>query len=110
MKQYVIDDIRLEDYGKIKDYLGETYGKPDLGGIYWIPLLQELLTDVQAEHKGCHPLVFAVDLSEKRLECEFLVRTKKSMRCDCMGYATLTQRNWLIDYIDTMLEKLGVIT
>ena len=42
------------------------------------------------------------------MTCEFLVRIKKKMKCDCMAYATYEQQNWLIKKIDTILEKLNI--
>jgi len=108
MKQYTIDDIRPNDYLKLQKYLIKNCGEPDLGGIYWIPLPHDLLTSIQAEHKTCQPLFFALDLSKQKLSAEFLVRTKKKIRCDCMGYATKAQRNWLMDYVDIMLENLKI--
>jgi hypothetical protein len=40
--------------------------------------------------------------------CEFLVRSPKRIRCDCIAYATEAQRNWLIDVVDAMLEAVGI--
>jgi hypothetical protein len=48
-------------------------------------------------------------LEEKSLSSEFLVRITKQVRCDCMGYATKEQRNWLMDQVDAIFEKLGII-
>ena len=50
MKQYVIDEIRPEDHHKIKQYLDASYGPVEMGGIYWIPLSAEVLTEVQRTH------------------------------------------------------------
>ena len=67
-----------------------------------------MLTSVQADHCDCAPHVFALKLEQTLLACELLVRTQKHIKCDCMAYATKDQRNWLIDQIDAMLEKLAI--
>ena len=48
------------------------------------------------------------DLQEDRIACELLVRAEQVIRCSCIGYATAAQRNWLIDCIDAILEKLDI--
>jgi hypothetical protein len=110
MKQYVIDELRSADYEKIKAYLDENYGISKLGGVYWIPLDTEMLTETQASHAECRPYYFALELGTDLMACELLVRSKSRMRCNCIGYATEIQRNWLIAVIDAMFENLGIIT
>lgn len=108
MKQYVIDGLRLEDYRKLKEYLDSSVESSPLGGIYWVEIEPSLLTPLQQEHAGCRPHVFAFMLEETYLSCEFLVRIKNNIKCDCMAYATAAQRNWLIDTVDAILEKLDI--
>ncbi|SDU21782.1 hypothetical protein [Desulfobacula phenolica] len=108
MKQYLIDGLRLADYQKLKAYFDEYLISSPLGGIYWLELDKKLLTPIQKDHEGCHPHVFALELEETSLSCEFLVRIKKNIKCDCMDYATRKQRNWLIDQADAILEQLDI--
>lgn len=108
MKQYVIDGLRLQDYSKLKTYLDEHLESSPLGGIYWLEVDPSVLTDMQKEHKECHPHVFALMLEENYLSCELLVRIKTNIKCDCMGYATKAQRDWLIDQADAILESLDI--
>ena len=110
MKQYVIDELRLEDYQKLKAFMDEQYQSSQLDGIYWIPLDEANLTPVQVEHTECQPFYFAVDLEENLIACEFLIRTKNRMRCDCIGYANKKQRNWIISFIDNIFEKNEIIS
>ena len=110
MKQYVIDELRLDDYKKLKAYLDENFTSSDIDGIYWIPLEQENLTVVQTEHTECQPFYFAIELKPDIMACELLVRTKKRVRCDCISYATEKQLNWLIRFVDGMFDKLEIIT
>jgi hypothetical protein len=108
MKQYVIDELRPEDYKALKKYLNEQFGPPAMDRIYWIPVETDLLAPIQIEHEGCRPHYLALDLDPDRIACELLVRTKNRMRCDCIRYATEKQRNWLIQWIDNLFNRLGI--
>ena len=110
MKQYVIDEIRAADHEKIKAYLDAEFGPAEMGGIYWIPLPKEVLNEVQRAHKPCQPFFVALDLEPERLSCELLIRTRNRIRCDCISYATESQRNWLIGVVDAVFEKLEIHT
>jgi len=110
MKQYVIDELRPDDYKKLKAHLDENFNSSDMDGVYWIPLDQENLTGIQAEHTECQPFYFAIELNPDIMACELLIRTKSRVRCDCIGYATEKQLSWLIRFVDGMLDKLEIIT
>jgi hypothetical protein len=110
MKQYVIDELRPGDHHKIKKYLDETYGSAEMGGIYWVPIATEVLTEIQHEHADCQPFYVAMDLEEDRLALELLVRTKNRVRCACIGYASKDQRDWIMSALDAIFEKLNIAT
>ncbi len=109
MKQYVIDDFRYSDYTKIKNYMDENYRCSEVSDIYWIPINDNMLSDVQREHLQCDPFYFLVELNTQAFTLELLVRTKNNIRCSCMAYATERQRNWGIDCVDTIFEKLKIV-
>ena len=108
MKQYVIDELTRDDHQKLKAHLDETYGDSGVGGIYWLPLAEEMLSGLQPAHDDCKPYYFALELTPDRLSCELLVRTRERLHCPCMAYASEAQRNWIIDATDAILEKLGI--
>ena len=108
MKQYVVDELRPEDYEVLKKYLDEEFGPAEMDGIYWIPVAAEFLADIQRQHEQCQPHFLALDLDRSRIACELLVRTKTRMRCDCIQYATEKQRNWVIELVDNIFDSLGV--
>ncbi len=110
MKQYVIDELRPQDYHKIKEYLDKAHGRAELGGIYWVPLAAARLTDIQQQHTDCQPFFFAIDLQEDRLALELLVRTKNRVRCTCIGYAAQDQRTWMMDRVDAIFKHLDIAT
>ena len=108
MKQYVVDEIRPEDYARLKVEIEARYGPAELGGIYWLPVDAERLNTVQAAHVECHPLCVALELCSDRLVCELLVRTRQRVRCDCMAYADDRQRSWLMDTVDGIFTRLEI--
>jgi hypothetical protein len=108
MKQYVIDEIRSTDLEKIKAYFDANFEYSGIEKLYWIAIDKDMLTDNQAVHTQCHPFYFAVDVLPERLNCELLVRTRNRIRCSCMDYATEKQRNWFINLVDTIFDKLAI--
>ena len=110
MKQYVVDEIRLQDYPKIKAYLDETFGESSIDGLYWVPVDEALLSETQQAHTACGPFFMGLELGEDRLAGELLIRSRKRVRCDCIHYADERQRNWLIETVDAIFEKLEIIT
>ncbi len=110
MRAYLIDEISSSDMKKIYDFLAENAVKSSLDQIYWIKVPEDLLTSVQYEHKGCAPHVFAVELGRNWIKLEFFVRSLKNMRCTCPGYCTEGQRNFVINFAHTMIDRLGIKT
>jgi hypothetical protein len=49
-------------------------------------------------------------LGADRLAAELLIRTRNRVRCDCIHYADERQRNWLVQTVDAIFEKLEIIT
>jgi hypothetical protein len=110
MKQYVVDELRPADHEKIRTYLENKYGKGVLEGHYWVPLEKRHYSQVQSDHKQCQPFYFALNLEPDLLAGELLVRTQNRVRCDCIGYATARQRDWLIALVDDVFTELGIKT
>ena len=108
MKQYVMDELRPEDYEKIKKYMDRRFEVSSMGGLYWIALDQDILNDEQTRHADCQRQYFAAELSETVLCCELLVRSRDRLKCDCMAYADDRQRNWLMGRMDSMLDELEI--
>jgi len=110
MKQYVIDEIRPQDYEKVKGYLDKTYGGTVMDGLYWVPVEDTMLSGVQQTHTACAPFFMALELGPDRLAAELLVRPRSRVRCDCIHYADEQQRNWLVRTVDAIFEKLEITT
>ena len=109
MKQYRIDELRPNDYEKIKGYLDECFGPSQIEGIYWVPLDSDLLDQVQSAHVDCQPFYFAVALEPTAIAFEFLIRTRNRIRCDCIRYANADQRDYIIAFGDSIFETLKIL-
>jgi len=109
MKQYVIDELSIDDSNKIKTYLDENSEQGAVADIYRLPLPQKLLNAEQMRHTQCQPFYFAIELEDSRITYEFLVRSANQIRCGCIAYADERQSNWLIRKIDAMLELLRIV-
>ena len=77
MKQYVIDQLRELDHEKILEFLKNNADASEFGDIFWVMLPEELYSDIQKEHKQCHPFCFAVDLSFNQADFELLTRSRQ---------------------------------
>jgi hypothetical protein len=110
MKLYRIDELRYQDYEKLRDYLPGRFTEGGLPGIFHIPIDSDQLTEEQSEHMECQPYYCAVELEEDQISVEFLVRSSRRMRCSCIGYANEPTRAWLIGLMDEIFSTLGIIS
>jgi hypothetical protein len=110
MRAYVIDEISPGDMRKVEGFLKENAISSGLGQIFWVKIPEDLLTATQFEHRGCQPHGFAVELGRDRVKLEFFVRSLTRMRCECPGYCTESQRNYVIHFAHRMIEQLGIRT
>ena len=108
MKQYVIDQLREDDYDKILGFLQKNTEASEFGDVFWVRLPTDLYNEVQSEHEKCRPFCFAVNLSLKQAAFEMLVRSRQVLRCSCISYADARQRDYIINYADRMLEELKI--
>ena len=108
MKQYVIDQLRESDFDQIREFLDAHAEKTVLEEVYRMELPEHLYSAVQAEHTQCRPYYFAVNLNRNQVAFEWLIRSQKTMRCNCIAYASPEQRDHIIRVADGMLEELGI--
>ncbi len=110
MKQYVVDELRPDDFAAMQAYLTKHCHRAVIEGVFWLFLDDAVLSACQAEHTSCQPFYVALELTRNQLACELLLRSEARLRCDCMAYANETQLAWLIAQIDAIFENLGIIT
>ncbi|MBU1248649.1 MAG: hypothetical protein KKB70_08125 [Proteobacteria bacterium] len=114
MRAYLIEDIYDNQAEKILAALDEKGFKGPIEGIYYLPLLQDLLEGDQPEHmQECGPYMMALEAIDRvgdtfDFKLELLVRGKGRMRCSCVTYATPSQREYMIDFLDSFIRELDI--
>ena len=106
MRQFLIDDLSREERDNLENYLRRNARAAEMGGLFWLDLPDGLLTDRQREHREeCGPYAMAVELTNRAVSFELLVRNRTNLHCNCIAYASPAQRAFLLDFIDRMLEE-----
>lgn len=108
MRQYVVDELRADEVEKIKEYLDKYCDLSDMVGLYWLKIPGDILSPTQYEHKSCQPHCSAIELGDKWVKFEMLVRSRQKIRCECVCYATTQQRTFLLSFVDNLLDKTGI--
>ncbi len=109
MRSYYIDELEPENVKKIEAALGDKGYAGAIDAIYFLPLPDDLLSDVQRAHQAeCGPFFLALETGEDWIKLELLVRCKGKIRCSCIAYAEPRQREWLIDYLDGFIRSLDI--
>jgi hypothetical protein len=105
MRQYVIDQLSREERANIESYLKRTLKSGPVEGLYWIKVPRDLLSEEQLGHEDCGPFFFAVELETESVWFELLIRSQSNLHCSCIAYATPSQRDFVLRFVDQMLEK-----
>jgi hypothetical protein len=105
MRQYVIDELSREERANIESYLKRTLKTGPMEGLYWIELPPDLLSGDQLGHDDCGPFFFAVDLGEESACFELLIRSQSNLHCSCIAHASKAQRDFVLRFVDKMLEE-----
>jgi hypothetical protein len=110
MRAYLIDEIRVQEMEKVKDFLKQHAIRSSLDQIFWVRIPDDLLNETQYLHTQCRPHVFAVELGPNWIKVELFVRTLKKMRCDCPAYCTPIQRDYIFRFADGIIDQLKIRT
>ncbi|MFH1033262.1 MAG: hypothetical protein V1806_02035 [Pseudomonadota bacterium] len=110
MRALVLDELRRPDVEKLAQHLGETLHPSAMEGVYWLEMPPDLLSPEQVAHAECGPHRVALVLEEDSLRLELLVRAHQSLRCNCTGYASPAQRQFLLGYVDRLIAELELST
>lgn len=105
MRQYVIDQLSREERANIESFLKRTLKPGPMRGIFWIEVPQDLLSGEQLTHDECGPYFFGVELGEEAVVFELLIRSQTNLHCSCIAYATMAQRDFVLRFIDRMLDE-----
>ena len=105
MRQIMVDQLTREERDNLDSYLKRTLKPGPLDGLYWMTVPQDLLGEAQQGHDNCGPFYVAVDLEEETMRVELLIRSQSNLHCSCIAYATPAQRDFVLQFVDTMLEE-----
>ncbi|RJR24909.1 MAG: hypothetical protein C4582_03900 [Desulfobacteraceae bacterium] len=110
MRYYLIDEISPDHIKTAKDFLKETALSSGIESIFWVSLPHDLLTGSQYEHTGCRPHVFAVETGPSWIKFELFIRSLTTMRCTCPSYCSKQQAEFILNFAEAMIAKLGIRT
>ena len=110
MRCYLVDEITTPDMKKIETFLLENASASGMENLFWIEMPGNRLNGLQASHMECQPYRFAIELGKDWMSVEFLLRGSRDLRCRCGGYCTPGQRDFILEYVDSMLGDLNIGT
>jgi hypothetical protein len=105
MRQIVIDELSPMERDNIDSYLKRSLKTGPMIGLYWIILPPDLLSAEQQDHDQCGPFYLAVEVEKTAVRFELLVRSTANLHCSCIAYATPVQRQFILDFVDTMITE-----
>ena len=108
MRQYVIDELKHDEVKKIREYLDGKCDQAGLGNILWLNIPDGYLTEEQKEHSSCAPHVAGIEIMDDAVSFEMLIRSRNKMRCSCIGFASEKQRDFILQFVDTMIRETGL--
>ncbi len=105
MRQIVIDELSPMERDNIDSYLKRLLKMGPMIGLYWLVLPEELYSEKQQGHDDCSPFYLGVEVEQQRVRFELLVRSEANLHCTCIAHANTVQRQFVLDFIDKMVEK-----
>jgi len=105
MRQYMIDQLSREERANIESYLKRTLQPGPVEGVFWLEVPQDLLSKDQRFHDECAPFFIGVELTKEAVCFELLVRGQTNLHCSCIAYASAAQRDFVLQFVDKMLEE-----
>jgi len=105
MRQIVIDELSPMERDNIDSYLKRTLKQGPMIGLYWIEIPTDLLAEAQQGHENCGPFYFGVEVEDSQVRFELLVRSNSNLHCTCISHASNAQRQFILDFIDKMVEE-----
>jgi hypothetical protein len=105
MRQFVIDELSPMERDNIDSYLKRSLKQGPMIGLYWLQLPHDLLSPTQLDHKEHGPFHLAVEVTNVAVKFEFLVRSQVNLHCSCIAHANAAQRQYVLDFIDKMVEE-----
>lgn len=89
----------------IDSYLKRTIKQGPMIGLYWLELPPDLLGEAQQGHEEHGPFYVAIELTRDGIKFELLVRSQTNLHCTCIAHATPVQRQFILDFMDRMVDE-----
>lgn len=105
MRQFVIDELSPMERDNIDSYLKRNLTQGPMAGLYWLELPEDILSTIQKSHEECAPFRLGVEIEERCVRFELLVRSTTNLHCKCIAHANKEQRQYVLNFIDTMLDE-----
>ncbi|PID74424.1 MAG: hypothetical protein CSB32_01000 [Desulfobacterales bacterium] len=105
MRQIVIDELSPLEHDNIDSYLKRSLKRGPMLGVYWLEFPSDMLSEIQQRHAEHAPFYCAVELTRDTVCFELLVRSGSNLHCSCIAYASARQRQFVLDFIDKMLDQ-----
>lgn len=102
MRQYLIDELDNEAVERVRTYLDSHCEKSDLDNLYWLRIPDDMLSPDQYSHSDCRPHCAGIELGDRFVNFEMLVRSRNSLKCSCIAYATPQQRQFILSFIERL--------
>jgi len=101
----VIDELSPMELDNIDSYLKRTLKRGPMIGLYWLEFPDDLLSEAQQGHEEHGPFHVAVEVTRDSIKFELLVRSQTNLHCSCIAHASAVQRQFVLDFVDRMLDK-----
>lgn len=102
----MVEDVPPDSMATLRTLLDAMELGAGLEDMYWLPVPEEMLSPVQAQHqKSCGPHVLGLELDGSSVRLELLVRARGRLRCECVHFAAAPLRERMINYVDELLER-----
>ncbi len=110
MRQYLIDELGKSQIEQIIHYLTEHAEPSSVDGLFWVDIPDDLLAEAQFTHEKCKPFCFSIEVGEDYVKLELLIRSKQTLHCTCIQYASKAQREFILGFAEKMLSEKGIRT
>ena len=110
MKYFLIDEIADSDLDKIVSFLKQEAMSSGLEKVFWIEVPGNRLSKEQSGQDKLKPYVFAIELGNDWIKGELFLRSLGDFKGEYQGYCTSDQRDFILEYIESMINELGIST
>lgn len=108
MRQLLINELSREEAGRVVEFLQTNARAGGVEGLYWLMIPEALWGEAQVGHDQCGPFAFAVEAGDDFVSFELLVRSESNLHCGCTCYPTLDQRDYLLAFMDRLVQEQAI--